>query len=87
VLYAIDPFDFQVALDTDKAQLRQKGLPICSQADAGGASPAPQRPRPRQRSSSSSMPAPPSKRRRQSNAAAAGRVRPTQPQADQVRSP
>src|SRR6266436_9717958 len=24
VLYVIDPFDFQVALDTDKAQLRQK---------------------------------------------------------------
>ncbi|HLQ14307.1 MAG TPA: HlyD family secretion protein [Candidatus Eisenbacteria bacterium] len=28
VLYVIDPFDFQVALDTDKAQLRQKAADV-----------------------------------------------------------
>jgi multidrug resistance efflux pump len=28
VLYVIDPFDFQVALDTDKAQLRQKAADL-----------------------------------------------------------
>jgi RND family efflux transporter MFP subunit len=28
VLYVIDPFDFQVALDTDKAQLRQRGADL-----------------------------------------------------------
>jgi multidrug resistance efflux pump len=28
VLYVIDPFDFQVALDTDEAQLRQKAADL-----------------------------------------------------------
>ena len=44
VLYVIDPFDFQVALDTAKAQLRRKP-PICRSNEAGRSPAAPVRPR------------------------------------------
>ena len=76
VLYVIDPFDFQVALDTTKAQLRQTAADLQvkrMQAERRSTFPI----SPRHRRSSSYSPATPPRRRRSSTPPSSRSPRPT----------